>query len=119
MLALKRSLFLQEVNSNKCSERFGFNNFYAWSPCTRLTENYTELFYMIDEGDIPSVQCKMSLRGPKSIRKVDGLSLIFIDVYVPAFTPRFKSTESSLQLSENITLFAVCRIRTGGISRET
>jgi hypothetical protein len=42
-----------------------------------------EIFYMIDEGDIPSVQCKMSLRGPKSARKVDGLGLIFIDFYVP------------------------------------
>jgi hypothetical protein len=39
---------------------------------------------MIDKGDIPSIQCKMSLGGPKSMRKVDGLSLIFIDFYVPA-----------------------------------
>jgi hypothetical protein len=28
---------------------------------------------MIDEGDIPSIKCKMRLRGPKSLRKVDGL----------------------------------------------
>jgi hypothetical protein len=41
---------------------------------------------MIDEGDIPSIHCKMSLRGPKSMRKVDDLSLIFIDYYVPALT---------------------------------
>jgi hypothetical protein len=34
---------------------------------------------MIDEGDIPSIQCKMSLRGLKSMRKVDGLNLLFID----------------------------------------
>jgi hypothetical protein len=32
-------------------------------------------FYMIDERDIPSIQCKMSLSGPKSVRKVDGQSL--------------------------------------------
>jgi hypothetical protein len=25
--------------------------------------------------DIPSIQCKMRLRGPKSVRNVDGLSL--------------------------------------------
>jgi hypothetical protein len=43
---------------------------------------------MTDKGDIPSIQCKMSLKGPKSMRKVDGLSLIFIDFYVPALTPR-------------------------------
>jgi hypothetical protein len=39
---------------------------------------------MIDEGDIQSVQCKMGLRGPKSMRTTDGLNLIFIDFYVPA-----------------------------------
>jgi hypothetical protein len=26
---------------------------------------------MTDEGDIPSIQCKMSLRGPKSMIKVE------------------------------------------------
>jgi hypothetical protein len=31
---------------------------------------------MIDEGDILSIQCKMSLRGPKCMGKVDGLRLI-------------------------------------------
>jgi hypothetical protein len=74
---------------------------------------------MIDKGVIPSIQCKMSLGGPKSMRKVDGLSLAFIDFYVPALTPRFNSTETSLQLSEIITLFAVCRIYRGVISKET
>jgi hypothetical protein len=63
---------------------------------------------MIDEGDFPSVQCKMGLGGPKSMRKVDGLSLIFIDLYVPMLTSSLSSTETSLQLSENITFFVVC-----------
>jgi hypothetical protein len=52
----------------------------------------------------------MSHRGPKSMRKVDDLSLIFIDFYVPALTPHLNSTESSLQPSENIILFVVCRM---------
>jgi hypothetical protein len=43
---------------------------------------------------------------------------IFFDLYVPAFTPRLNSTETSLQLSENIPLFAVCRIYTVVISKE-
>jgi hypothetical protein len=60
----------------------------------------------------------MSLRRLKSIRKVDGLSLSFIDFYVPALTPRLNNIETSLQLSKNITLFAVCRIYTGVISKE-
>jgi hypothetical protein len=88
------------------------------SRCVPLIEEYTEIFHMIDKGDIPSIQCKMSLRRPKSMRKVDYLSLILIHFYVPALTRRFNSTETSLQLSENITLFAVCRIYTRVISKE-
>jgi hypothetical protein len=72
--------------------------------CNPLIEDYTEIFYIIDEGDIPSIQCKMRLREPKPMREVDGPSLILIDFYVPALTPRFSSTETSLQLSKNITL---------------
>jgi hypothetical protein len=69
--------------------------------------------------DITSTQCKMSLRGPMSMRKVYGLSLTFINFYVPALTSRLNSTATSLQFSENITLFGVCRICTGVISKET
>lgn len=32
---------------------------YVQSPCNILNENYTEIFYMIDGEDIPSIQCKM------------------------------------------------------------
>jgi hypothetical protein len=74
---------------------------------------------MIDKGDIPSIQREMSLRGPKSMREVDGLSLIFIDCYIPALTPLLSSNETSLQLPENITLFAVCRICKGVINKIT
>jgi hypothetical protein len=74
---------------------------------------------MIDEGDIPSIQCKISLREPKSVRTVGGLSLIFIDFYVSAFTPCLHSIETSLQVSEDITLFAVSHLYTGVISKDT
>jgi hypothetical protein len=57
---------------------------------------------VIYKGDIPSIQCKMRLGKPKSMRKVDCLSLIFIDFYVPVLTPRLNKIEPSLQLSENI-----------------
>jgi hypothetical protein len=53
------------------------------------------------------------------MRKMDGLSLIFIDFCVPEHAPRLNNTEPSLQLSENITLFAVCGIYTGVVSKET
>jgi hypothetical protein len=88
-------------------------------PCNLLIEDYTEIFYMIDEGDYPSIQFKMSLRRPMSMRKVDDPSLIVIDFYVPALTPCLSSTEILLQLSEKVTLFAVCRIYTGVVSKET
>jgi hypothetical protein len=71
--------FDYRMDSNKCSAGLGFNNFYVQSPCNRLIEDYTEIFYMTEEGDIPSIQYKMILRRPKSIRKVDGLSLFSID----------------------------------------
>jgi hypothetical protein len=39
----------------ECSEVLGFNHFYMQSPCNPLIEDYTEIFYMTDEGDIPSM----------------------------------------------------------------
>jgi hypothetical protein len=87
--------------------------------CYPLIEDYTEIFYMIDKGDISSIQCKMSLRRPKSMRKLEGLILMFNDFYVPALTPCLKSTETSLQLSQNITLFTVYRIYVVVIRKET
>jgi hypothetical protein len=96
----------------KCSEELGFNHYYVQSPCNPLIEHCTEIFYMIVKRDILPIQCTMSLRGPKSMRKVDGLSLIFIDFYVPALTPRpagFCGFNS----------FAVCRIYTGVVSKVT
>jgi hypothetical protein len=41
------------------------------------------------------------------MKKVDDLSIISINFYVPALTPRLNRSETSLQLSGNITLFAV------------
>jgi hypothetical protein len=55
---------------------------------------------MIDEGDIPSVQCKMSLRRHKSVRKADCLSLIFIDFYVSALVVR----SIGLSVSQSVKL---------------
>jgi hypothetical protein len=102
-----------------CSECFGFNHFYVQSPSNPLIEDYTEIFYMTDEGDTLYTQCKMSLRGPMSMRTVDGLSLIFIGFYVSVLTTRLNSNETSPQLCENIILFAVYNIYTGAISKET
>jgi hypothetical protein len=48
---------------NKCSEGLGFNPFHVQSPCNPLIEDYTEIFHSTEQADIPSMQCKMSLRG--------------------------------------------------------
>jgi hypothetical protein len=72
------------------------------SQCNLLIEDYTDLFYIIDKGDNPSIQCKVKLRQLKSVIK-QGLSLMFINFYVPELKTRLSSTENSLQLSENST----------------
>jgi hypothetical protein len=50
--------------NNKCSEGLGFSHFCVQSPCNPLIKDYTQIFYMIDEGDILSIQYKVSLWGP-------------------------------------------------------
>jgi hypothetical protein len=59
---------------------------------------------MVYEGGIPSDQCKMIIDRSMSTREVDGLSLIFIGLNVPALKPLLHRTEAALQLSENISL---------------
>jgi hypothetical protein len=97
-------------NTSQYSESLGISHSYVQSTCSPLNEDYTQIFYMIDKGDVPSIQCKMNLRGHKPTRKVDYLSLIFVDFYVPALVPHLNKSETSLQLSEEKPLFAVCRI---------
>jgi hypothetical protein len=61
---------------------------------------------MIGKGDVPSIHLKISSKGLKFMKKVDGLRLLFINIYDQAFTSRLNSTDTSLQISENITPFA-------------
>jgi hypothetical protein len=65
------------------------------------------------------METKLACIKSKSMRKVDVLSLIFIDFYVPAPTPWLNSTGTSMHVSENISLFGVCRTYTGVVSKET
>jgi hypothetical protein len=58
------------------------------SPCNPLVEDYIQIFYMNEEGDIPSVQCEMNLKWSKSVREVDGPRFIIIDFNVPALSTR-------------------------------
>jgi hypothetical protein len=54
----------------------------------------------------------MSLEWSTSMTEVDGLSLIPTDLYVSALTPRLYWGKTVLQLSGNITFFAICCIYT-------
>jgi hypothetical protein len=40
---------------------------------------YTQIFYMVDKVDIPSIQCKMRLRGPKCMSLGSSQSHIATD----------------------------------------
>jgi hypothetical protein len=94
----QRSQSIRSLLGNECKQQ----SRYCWAVTMDkvFSVGSVQIFYMIDLGDIPSIQCKMSPMERKSMRKTDLLSLIFIDFYVPALTPRPGSTE-------NITLFAV------------
>jgi hypothetical protein len=61
---------------------------YMQYPCNPLVEVYTEIFYTIHEGDIPSVQCEVDLKVvSRSMRVVDGPSFILIYFNVSALAP--------------------------------
>jgi hypothetical protein len=109
MVALKRSLLNREyilINVLKTlSSIISMCSFYVIL-LPKITSRY---FTWLTKGIFRPLN---EPQGPKAMRKVDGLSLIFIDFYVPALIPRLNSTETSLHLSENITLFAVCLIYT-------
>jgi hypothetical protein len=81
------------VDSNKCSEDLSLNHVYVMSSRNPVIDDYNQIFYMIDKGNILSIHFKMSLRRPKSMRKADCLLFIFIDFYVPALTPPLNSTD--------------------------
>lgn len=53
---------------------------------------------------------------PKSMRKVDGLSLIFIETFMFQLSHHVSIAQTSMQLFVNITLFGVC---VGVIRKET
>jgi len=54
---------------------------YMRSPCNFPIENYTEIFYICNKGNVPAFQCKMSLERSMSAGEVHGLSVIFITSY--------------------------------------
>jgi hypothetical protein len=96
-----------------------FDCFYVWSPCTFLIEDNTELFYTLYKWNVPPIQYEKRLRWSNSTREVDCPMFFLIDFNVPTLTPSRCWVQAPLELSENVTLLAFCRIKTGVVSKES
>jgi hypothetical protein len=68
------------------------------------------LFHVVCEGNLPSFQCKKSFDWCTPMGEVDGLSLLFINLNVPALTPQFHCGETALDLSKPLNLFVISGI---------
>jgi hypothetical protein len=60
------------------------------SLCNLFIKIYTEIFHVVYKGNVPSFQGKVSFDWPSSMGELDGLSLIFIDFYVPSLERSFQ-----------------------------
>jgi hypothetical protein len=65
---------------------------------------------VVYEENLLSFQCKKSFDWSTPMGEADGLNLLFINLNVPALTPRLHCGETALELSKNITFFAISRI---------
>jgi hypothetical protein len=50
--------------------------------------------------------------------EIDRPSFPFIDLYVPAPTPRLLCSEAALQFAENTTFMFLCRVNTGIVPKQ-
>jgi hypothetical protein len=62
---------------------------------------------MIYDENFPPIKRKTSLDSSTSMGEIDGLSLIFVDLYVPALESGLHRSEAALQFLVNITFFAI------------
>jgi len=65
---------------------------------------------VVCEGNVPSFQRKRSFDWCTLMGEADGLSLLFINLNVPAFTPRLHCGKTALELSKDITFFVISGI---------
>jgi hypothetical protein len=82
------------------------------SPYNLSIKNYTEIFYLVNDGNVPSLQGKMRLCRSSSMGETDSQSLIFTDFNILALTSWLQWWQAMLELSGNITLFAVSGVYT-------
>jgi hypothetical protein len=69
--------------------------------CNSFSQNYADVFYMIDKEYVPSYQCKTGLDRSTAMKEMHDLSFILIDFNIKALTPRlhcsFLRTKTSLR----------------------
>jgi hypothetical protein len=79
--------FEQGISFNKCSAGLGINRFYVLCPCDDfLIENCAEMFYTICKRNVPSIQCRSSLRWSNLLGEVYCRNLLFIVLCSNAYT---------------------------------
>jgi hypothetical protein len=99
------------LHCNETSDGLAFSNFMCSLHVILLPKITPRYFTWLTKG----------LLRPFSVRWASGVLSLWEKqmAWVLALTSRLNSTETSLQLSENITVFAVCRIYTGVVSKGT
>jgi hypothetical protein len=108
MLALNRSLLNREYI--RINVRKALASFICMCNLHVILFSNNTIFCTIYKWAIPSIQLKKRIRRSISMSEVDRPSLVFIDFNIPAFTPGCHRVESTLDLSQNTALLAVCRI---------
>jgi hypothetical protein len=66
---------------------------------------------VVCEGNVPFFQCKRSFDWRAPMGEIDGLSLLFVNLNVPALAPRLYCGKTALELSKDIILFAISGIQ--------
>jgi hypothetical protein len=108
MLALNRSLLNREYDLIYVLKALAS----TISTCNLHVILLLKILHDSGRGYVPSVQREASLSWSKSVREVDGPSVISINFNVPVITPRLNKTETALQLSEDIALYMIRGIHT-------
>jgi hypothetical protein len=85
-----------------------------WCPHVILLSKVTRRsITLFTKGMRRPFSCSTSSGTLKYSGEADRLSFSFIDIYVPALTPRIHRSESALQFAENTTILFLCSVNTG------
>jgi hypothetical protein len=89
------------------------------SQCDPPIEGDIKRVHIDYKGDVPSALLQYVLRDIKPSKEINRLGFTFIEIYVPALSPRIHCSEAALQFAENTTFVFLCLVNTGIVSGET